>query len=78
MRQHAYLAAMMCFVGDHVGNRGSAHGPRPSPTIAAKLPDTTFRAGEGFGQHLQAALRALCQRNADLVLRAVGAIELRR
>ena len=78
MRQHAYLAAMMGFMREHVGKHGGAPGPRSGPTVAAELLHTTVRAGEGFGEHLRGEPRAFRQRSACLALRAAGAIELSR
>ena len=76
MGQHAYLAAMMGIMHDHVGEHGGAAGPRSGPAVAAELLDATRRAVQGFCEHLRAAQRAFRQRGSCLLLRAAGAIEL--
>src|SRR5690348_1447891 len=41
MRQHAYLAAMVRLMHDHVGKHSGATRPGSGPTVAAELPDAS-------------------------------------
>jgi hypothetical protein len=76
MGQHAYLAAMVGIMHDHVSEHGRAGRPCSGPTVAAELSHTTVRAAQGFSQHFRAKECALCQCNLRLMLRAPRAIEL--
>jgi hypothetical protein len=76
MGQHAYLAAMVGIVHNHVSEHGRAGRPCSGPTVAAELSHTTVRAAQGFSQHFRAKECALCQCNLRLMLRAPRAIEL--
>ena len=75
MREQADLAAMMVFVGEHVGNHGGAGGPWGSPTITVEFLDAAGRIGESFREHLRAECRASGERRAGLALRAACAME---
>ena len=52
VRQHAYLAAMMSVVRNHVGKHSGASGPGSGPAIAEELPDATLWPAQGFREHL--------------------------
>jgi hypothetical protein len=76
MREHAYLAAMVSFVRQHVAEHFRANRPGPSPSISAKLLDAAFAIAESFAEHLGAASGAFRQGCARLLRSAVRAVEL--
>ena len=77
MREHAHLPAMVSFVRNHVAQHFRANWPRLSPAVSVKLLDAAPTA-ERFSEHLLAARGALGQPRADLLRRAVSAVELWR
>src|SRR5437016_340447 len=78
MREHAYLAAMMRVVGNHVGQHGCACGPRSCPAIAVKSFNPALRLAQSVCKHLATARTAFRQSGPGLLLRTASAVERRR
>ena len=80
MGDHADLAAMVGFVGQHVAEHFNADRPGRRQAVASKDFDAGLVIGlpcpEGFGKHLRAARGALGQSRAGLLRCAGRAVEL--
>src|SRR5215471_17799492 len=77
MRKHAHLAAMMCFMGNHVDKHGGSGWPGPCPTVASELSHVAA-AGNGFTKHLHAVAPTFREHSASLLWGATGTVKLRR
>jgi hypothetical protein len=77
MSEHAQLAAMVGFVGNHVAQHFRANRPGLGPAVSVKLLDVASTA-ERFCEHLPTAGGALCQYRAGLPWRAIRAVALSR
>ena len=74
MREHAHLAAMVGFVGDHVAQHLRANRPRFCPAVSEELFHPAI--AQRFSKHLSASSGALGQCPAGLLRRAPSAVEL--
>ena len=78
--EHADLAAMVGFVGEHVAEHLWANGPWGCPAVSAKVLDAAIdlsaAAAERFGEHFGAESGALGQCCTSLLRGAVRAVEL--
>ena len=75
---HADLAAMMGFVGQHVAEHFQAHRPRWAEAVPFEFLDATFAIAECFHEHLGAPSGALGQCRAGLLRSAASAVQLLR
>jgi hypothetical protein len=76
--EHENLAAMVGFVGEHVGEHGAAGGPSGHPTVAEEFRDAAMRSGgESIRQHAEALRGAFLVRGGSLLLGAAVGIERR-
>jgi hypothetical protein len=78
MREHAHLAAMVGFVGEHVAEHLHANRPRPRPAVSDEFDDAAPATVERFREHFRAASGALRQGRARLLRRAPRAVQLLR